>query len=319
MCVDISHFGRKMCRAYSDCMRIAHNKWMRYARTTFGALAGAPTTTRMLDVPGASVYYEVRGSGPVLLMMGAPLPSAFFAEIASLLAGEYTVVTCDPRGIGRSVCEDPDEDVTPELLADDTQRLLAALGSEPASMFGTSGGAIGGLALVTRHPRRLRTLIAHEPPLLELLPERARLRAAIDDVAGTYRHSGSVAAWAKFLSATGLGSGPTPTGNHLHDAPDPTAAPVQSGPRPDDHQFFVRMLGPLTRYRPDFAALRAASTSIVVAAGATSSGQVPHRTAAALAEQLHTTLTSLPGDHGGFGREPQATATALRQTLAKTG
>jgi pimeloyl-ACP methyl ester carboxylesterase len=110
-------------------------------------------TTHILDVPGARLYYERRGSGPLLLMIGSPMDSSGFAPLASALADHHTVVTYDPRGIGNSSREVTSEDVTPQQQADDVHRLLSALGGEPADVFGSSGGAVVGLALVTAPPR----------------------------------------------------------------------------------------------------------------------------------------------------------------------
>ena len=121
-----------------------------------------------LDVPGARLYYERRGTGPLLLMIGSPMDSTGFAGLARALAGDYTVVTYDPRCIGNSTREDTSQDVTPGQQADDVHRLLSALGGGPAAVFGSSGGATVGLALVTAHPGQVRTLIAHEPPVIEL-------------------------------------------------------------------------------------------------------------------------------------------------------
>ncbi|MGH3928212.1 MAG: alpha/beta fold hydrolase, partial [Pseudonocardiaceae bacterium] len=117
------------------------------------------TISRTLDVPGARLYYEVRGSGPVLMMIGLPVDSAWFAQIAPLLADEYTVVTYDPRGISRSTIEDPDQDATPELVADDVHRVLSTVTTDPADVFGSSGGAVTGLALAGKHPAQVLTLV----------------------------------------------------------------------------------------------------------------------------------------------------------------
>ena len=273
-------------------------------------------TTCTLDVPGACLYYEIRGSGPVLLLMGAPLPSAFSARMADVLAAEYTVVTYDPRGISRSARDDPDQDVTPELLADDVHRLLAALGSEPAYLYGNSGGATTGLALVTRHPQQVHALVAHEPPLPELLPERAQLRAMIDDVYVAYRDDGPEAAWRKFLIGTGIGGGSV-TGPQ-RDAGDAGPRIAGAGNQADDHCFFAHMLRPFTRYQPDIRALRAASAKIVVGAGIRSAGELPHRAAAALAARLDMPLADFPGGHASFGDQPGPFGQALRQVLAGT-
>jgi pimeloyl-ACP methyl ester carboxylesterase len=59
-------------------------------------------------------------------------------------------------------------------------------------------------------------------------------------------------------------------------------------------------------------------TRVVVAAGATSTGQLAQRAAAALAEQLGTPLIDFPAGHGGFQSDPDAFAKALLAVLANT-
>ena len=108
--------------------------------------------TRSLDVPGARLHYEVRGDGPLVLVIGSPMAAADFAPLAHALAGDHTVVTYDPRGLADSTIDDPRQDATPELRADDVAAIIDALGAGPADVFGSSGGAVTGLALVARHP-----------------------------------------------------------------------------------------------------------------------------------------------------------------------
>ena len=133
-------------------------------------MTALPTTDR-LAVPGGKIYYEVRGSGPLLLVIGQPMTSGPFAPLADLLATDHTVVTYDPRGVGESTADDRSLAVTPEVEADDLAAIIDAVGDGPAEVFGSSGGAVAGLALATRHPDKVRTLIAHEPPVGELLPD----------------------------------------------------------------------------------------------------------------------------------------------------
>src|SRR5690349_7141572 len=127
-------------------------------------MPGSDPAAQFLDVPGARLYYERQGDGPLLLLIGSPMDSTGFAGLAQALASRYTVVTYDPRGIGHSTREDTTQDITPEQQADDVHRLLSALDGGPAGVFGSSGGAVVGLALVTAHPADVRTLVAHEPP-----------------------------------------------------------------------------------------------------------------------------------------------------------
>jgi clorobiocin/coumermycin A biosynthesis protein CloN7/CouN7 len=272
-------------------------------------------TTHMLDVPGARLYYERRGSGPLLLMIGSPMDSTGFAPLASALADDYTVVTYDPRGIGNSSREDASDDVTPTQQADDVHRLLPALGGGPADVFGSSGGAVVGLALVAAHPDQVRTLVAHEPPVVELLADAAQRRAEIDDVYETYQAEGAEKAMQKFMAHAGLGEGPA----RGTDTPQWEPSPEQlARMRATTEHFLVHLLRPTTRYRPDIEALRAASTRIVVAGGATSKGQLANRTAVALADQLGTTVVDFPGDHGGFLALAEQFARELDQVLSTT-
>ena len=105
-------------------------------------------------MPGARVYYEVRGSGPLLLVVGQPMTSGPFAPLADVLAEDHTVVTYDPHGVGESTMDDPTQDVTPEVEADDLAAIIDALGGAPADVFGSSGGAVAGMALVVRSTPR---------------------------------------------------------------------------------------------------------------------------------------------------------------------
>ena len=278
-------------------------------------MSDSDPTTHVLDVPGARLYYERRGNGPLLLMIGSPMDSTGFAPLASALADHYTVVTYDPRGIGNSSREDTSEDVTPAQQADDVHRLLAALGGEPADLFGSSGGAVVGLALVTAHPDQVRTLVAHEPPVVKLLPDAAQVRAQIDDIYDTHRVEGADKAMQKFMTHAGLGAGPAQEA----DAPRWEPSPEQlARMRATTEHFLAHLLRPTTRYRPDIEALRAASTRIVVAGGATSKGQLANRTVVALADQLGTTVLDFPGDHGGFLAFPEQFGRLLDRVLTET-
>ena len=181
-------------------------------------------TSHMLDVPGARLYYEIQGSGPPLLLIGHPMDASGFAAIAPALAESYTVVTYDPRGFGHSTIDDPDQDGEPNLLADDVRRVLeSAVGNVPAHVFGSSGGAVTGLAFVARYPEHVETLIAHEAPLALLLPDAERARAGFHDIYDTFSEKGAVAAWEAFTTFTGLSVGPL-------DAPaDPPATLGRGG------------------------------------------------------------------------------------------
>src|SRR5215469_37717 len=187
--------------------------------------------TGTLQVPGASLYYEVRGSGPVLLMIpGGPDDAEAFAALADLLADQYTVVTYDCRGNSRSPMDGSWDDLTVALFADDANRLLDAVSPGPAYVLGSSGGATYGLDLVARYPGRVRTFVAHEPPVSELLPDAARYHALNLEIGETYRSQGVPAALHKFTVGIGFGS----------DGPGPEDEDV-----PDDDPAMARLIGNL--------------------------------------------------------------------------
>jgi clorobiocin/coumermycin A biosynthesis protein CloN7/CouN7 len=265
-------------------------------------------TTRTLDVPGARLYYEVQGSGPALMLVGHPMGASGFAPIAPLLADAYTVVTYDPRGFARSTIDDSDQDAEPDLLADDVRRVLEAVGKLPAQVFGNSGGAVTGLALVARHPGHVDTLIAHEPPLALVLPEAEEASAGMHKIYDTYRDSDISTAWERFSAFAGMNI--RPQGGETDRQPLSAEAVVTS------KRFFGHGLLPIGLYQPDLSVLQTSPARVIVAAGTTSKGEFAQRAAVALAERLGTPLIDFPGGHAGFVSDSKDFAAVLRRTLA---
>jgi pimeloyl-ACP methyl ester carboxylesterase len=282
-------------------------------------------TTRTLDVPGATLTYDVRGGGsadaPVLLLIGSPMGAGGFVTLASHFT-DRTVVTYDPRGVERSQKTDPATETTPDEHGDDLHRLIAELGTGPVELFASSGGAVNALALVAKHPEQVRTLVAHEPPTAAVLPDREQALAAAQEIHETYLRSGIGPAMAKFIALVSQ-KGEIPADYAGRADPDPAMFGL---PTEDDGSRTDPLVGQniisCTRYQPDFDALRAASTRIVIGAGAASEGQLANRAAATVAERLGTTPVTFPGDHAGFlGGEygqtgdPDAFAAKLREVL----
>jgi pimeloyl-ACP methyl ester carboxylesterase len=268
-----------------------------------------PITTRSLSVPGARLPYEIRGSaGPLLLVIGSPMASAEFAPLADALAGDHTVVTYDPRGYANSPVDDPDAPSGVEQRADDVNAILDDLGAESADVFGSSGGAVTGLALATRHPGRVRTLVAHEPPLLELLSDAAEQRANTEAILDTFHREGFGAAWMHFMRNAGfdVSTGDAPSG-----PPEPSGDEVRQAAR-----FFEIDLFPTARYLPDIEVLKNGTTRVVVGVGVDSRQLLTYRTSVALCESLGTTPVEFPGDHGGFMGAPTEFAKTLRTVLS---
>jgi pimeloyl-ACP methyl ester carboxylesterase len=275
--------------------------------------------TCMLGVPGAVLYYDVRDNGsaghPVLLLIGAPMGASGFAALAGQFA-DRTVVTYDPRGTERSQRTDGEPPGSePGEHAEDLRRLIQALGAGPADVFGSSGGAVNALALVARHPRLVATLVAHEPPAAQELPDREPVLAACAGIRQIYQGSGYGPAMAKFIALVSH-AGPIPAGFAGQPAPDPGAfgLPAQDDGSRDDPLLGLHMTA-CTGHQHDFGALRAAPARIILGVGAQSSQILPGRAAVAVAERLGTTPVTFPGGHDGFLSDPAAFATVLRAAL----
>lgn len=262
-------------------------------------------TAGMLRVSDAELYFEVRGSGPLVVLTGAPMDATAFAPLADVLAADHTVLTTDPRGINRSTVADRDLDSTPEHRAGDLAALIRHVDAGPATVFGSSGGAVSALALAQAHPELLDTVIAHEPPLYNVVDDDAELRALCEDYIATYFAGDVLGSWRKFMAMADI------------DMPEPVLQAIFGGERSpqqiaDDDFQNGRMLRATTRWQPDLAALRSASTRIVIGIGEDSTGQLCDRTSRALAARLGLEPSVFPGDHIGFTEDPARFAETLR-------
>ncbi|WP_316574784.1 alpha/beta fold hydrolase [Nocardia canadensis] len=270
--------------------------------------ASSAVATGTLVVPDARLYYEVRGSGPLLVLVGAPMNAASFAPAAEQLAATNTVLTTDPRGHFASPLDDPRQDSTVSARADDLARLIAHLDAGPAVVFGSSGGAVSALALAQTNPDRVTTVVAHEPPLRELLPDAAEQRAVTEEIIATYDRGDVVGAWRKFFAQAAL------------PIPDEMVEHLFGGERDpqqvaSERHWFDHELRATTGWVPDPPLLRAVPTRVMVGIGADSAGQFCDRTARALAAELRTEPVLFPGDHTGFVGDPAAFALRLQEVI----
>ncbi|MGW4243112.1 alpha/beta fold hydrolase [Nocardia sp. NPDC004722] len=268
----------------------------------------APVTSGTVAVPDGTIYYEVRGSGPLIALIGAPMDSGPFTPLAELLATEYTVLSSDPRGHGKSVLNNTDEDSTPELRADDLARVLTHIGQGPAIVLGSSGGAITGLALAIARPELVSTLIAHEPPLRELLDNRDELRAQTQEVIDVYNTGDTLGAVRKFFAMTGLSMPEEVLQQMFGGERDPQSIA-------SDDFFYRHELHTTSGWEPSLDALRATPTTIVIGIGDESADKFCDHTSRALGRELGIEPTLFPGGHGGFMEQPDAFAKRLREVL----
>jgi pimeloyl-ACP methyl ester carboxylesterase len=286
------------------------------------------TTTRTLETAEADIVYDVHGSlpptdgRPLLVMIGQPMSASGFETLASHFP-DRTVVTYDPRGLGRSIRRDDRVDNSPTVQADDVHAVIAALGAGPVEMFASSGGAVTALALVAAYPDDVLTLVAHEPPLIPVLPDAKTAKQAQTAVRDTYEANGRGAGMAAFIAMTSWQG--EFTDEYLgQPAPDPAAfgMPAADDGSRDDPLLSDRSWA-VTSYRPDVDALAAASTRVVIAVGEESDSTFTGRTSVATAGLLGQQATVFPSHHGGFlggefgyAGQPEAFARRLREVLA---
>src|SRR4051794_9169016 len=249
------------------------------------------TTTHMLETAEADIAYDVHGplptadGRPPLLMIAQPMDASGFGALASHFP-DRTVVTYDPRGLGRSTRADGRLDHSPTVQADDVHAVIDALGDSPVEMFASSGGAVTALALVAAYPTDVVTLVAHEPPLIPVLPDAEAAERARAGVRDAYEAGGSGAGMAAFIAMTSW------RGEFTDDYfAQPPADPAQFGmPAGDDGSRDDPLLSDrswaVTSYLPDVDALAAAPARIVVAVGEESAGTFTGRTTEATAELL---------------------------------
>jgi pimeloyl-ACP methyl ester carboxylesterase len=272
--------------------------------------------TNTLKVPGASLHYEVRGSGRVLLFMpGGPADAASFRNIAERLAPDFTVVTYDPRGLSHSPLEGPlDDSQIVQIFADDVHRLLAAVTKDKGDVFASSGGATISLELAARHPEQLKTLVAHEIPSPAVLPEPARRRAEMDDIVETYRASGLGPTMQKFMAHTGIrGGGPPPQ----QGEPTPEQKEAMANMMRNMDFWFRHYFHAIAAYEPDFEALMKSPVRIVSAVGNDSRGELAYEGGVGLAKRLGSEAVVFPGGHGGADSHAPEFAEQLKKVLGR--
>ncbi len=200
--------------------------------------------------------------------------------------------------------------------------VIEALGAGPVEMFASSGGAVTALALVAAYPDDVTTVVAHEPPLIPVLPDAAAAERARGAFRDAYEAKGSGAGMAAFIAMTSW-RGEFTDEYFAQAAPDPAqfGMPTEDDGSRDDPLLSDRSWA-ISSYRPDVAALAAAPTRVVIAVGEESLDTFTGRTAVATAELLGQQATVFPSHHGGFvggefgyAGQPEAFARKLREVL----
>jgi pimeloyl-ACP methyl ester carboxylesterase len=284
-------------------------------------------TTHTLQTAETDLVYDIHGplptadGRPLLFMIGQPMDASGFQTLASHFP-DRTVVTYDPRGLGRSNRKDGRVENAPNLQARDLHALIETLGAGPVEMFASSGGAVTALALVAAYPDDVTTLVAHEPPLIAVLPDAEAAERARAGFRDAYEAGGSGAGMAAFIAMTSW-RGEFSGEYFAQPAADPALfglSPEDDGSR-DDPLLSDRSWA-VSGHRPDVDALSAAPTRVVIAVGEESLGTFTGRSSVAMAELLGQQATVFPSHHGGFlggefgyAGQPEAFARKLRDVL----
>ena len=283
-------------------------------------------TVENFKVPGATLHVDVQGSGPTLLIIpGAPADYTVLAPVAAILAEKYRVVTYDLRGMSRSPFDGDPVDLTASDYADDAARVIDQYADGgPVPVLAASGGAVAALDLVTRYPGKVSTLIAHEPPIAGVLDNGAEWIAFFDEVHEVGKTAGGGAAMGLFIASFDGYAGPEKdeSKGEFPGFPMPDFTQLT----PEQAEFFQRMgsnsevfvnhiIRATPRYEPDYDALKASDTKIVVALGETSKAQFPHRAAAEVAKNLGVEPVYFVGGHDGFG-DAQGWAAGVERALS---
>lgn len=251
---------------------------------------------------GSTLYYEVRGSGPTLLLIhGTAGDAGHFEEAADLLAREFTVVAYDRRGNTRSprIAGRPAPSV--QQHADDAADLVHGLGLAPVAVYGHNAGASIALELVIRHSGLLRGAVVHEAPLATVLEDPAAAMAYLD-LALKESGGGPRAMYAAFVHAQepALGDG-------AHPRTRERLLAYAERFTPEEAEVFAG-------YRPDEALLSRKTVPVLVLEGSRSS---PHHHEANqwVAVRTRAEVIEIPGGHWPFLEQPELFVEAIRPFL----
>jgi pimeloyl-ACP methyl ester carboxylesterase len=143
-----------------------------------------PTAT----VNGVRLFYNLTGDGaPLALVHGSWGECVAWDQVLPSLAQRFRVLTYDRRGHSQS--ERPSTQGSAEEDAADLAALIEHLGLGPTHVVSNSFGGIVALRLAARHPELVRSVAAHEPPLLGLLVDDPDHGPAVGEV---FRRVGAV-------------------------------------------------------------------------------------------------------------------------------
>lgn len=263
-----------------------------------------------LDVPGARLYYEKLGTGPVLVLVsGANGEHSIWTPLRHLIKDHFTVITYDRRGFSQSILEgEQDYERRLETDADDLHRLIEHVSNTPAFVLGSSSGAIVTLALLERYADSVTMAIVHEPPLSKLLPDADKWIAFFNDVYDTYKQSGIPPAAEKFTSVVKNSVEVTTMKKML-------SVPASEQAKQNIIYWFEHELLQYSLYNLNIDAIKCSSDKMVLCVGEKSEGQFPSWPPQELAKTLNKPIFYIPGGHLGYVFEADDFASGLIRAL----
>jgi acetyltransferase/esterase len=267
-----------------------------------------------LNVPGAQLYYETRGAGPLMLLIpGANGDATVFGSLAEKLSAQYVVATYDRRGFTRSQLDGP-QDYAHRLETDaaDARYVIEHVGhGKTATVFGTSSGAVVALRLLLDHPDIIDTVVLFEPAAMRLYPQGQQWIDFFDDVYRLYRRAGTDPALAMFRERTF-----PPIDHAVMEQSRNSGAPQLMA---NAIYWFERELREYTSVRVNAAALQPWADRIIPAVGRECRGYPNYAVSQQLGHALERDVLELPGGHVGFITDCAAFADALLARLRHAG
>lgn len=290
----------------------------------------------MIEVAGARLHTEQTGKGPALLLIpGGGGDAGVYAEVISLLAQRFTVLSYDRRGNSRSPLTDPSATIDVAAQAADAVAVLDHYDVDRGYVFGSSSGAIITVELVAHHGHRLLGAVAHEPPLVQLMPEGSQERKAVEHIYWLAQHRGPMRAFAAFAAMTLPDPPPllrSPVGQTASAAAFRVAVAISTlicRLTRHEQNATTRLLGNAklltTRelpafcfnYRPDLDALAQSPAPWRLATGRDSTGKPYHQPPHLLAQHLDMHVAEVPGGHTPYLHQPEQFTPTLTRLLAE--
>jgi acetyltransferase/esterase len=281
----------------------------------------------VVEMDGANIYFERRGSGPpLLLIVGGGGDAGAFGALADVLSDQYTVLTYDRRGHSRSPFLGGSGKFHMAEHSADAVGVIKANGFDSAHIFGNSSGAIIGLDLAAFHPEAVEALVAHEPPVISVLPDAADQMVLFDELSPIIEKKGWQAGFKHFLTMNGLVPKDDPNALLVFFDPEKVIAPspqldLQKRLRGNWEYFTVGEMRQVVEYVPDLDKIAhnvvQHDVRLALAGGVESRGRFFYRTGQVIAERLGAEFVEFAGDHVAPAIDPVGFGSKLREHLGR--